>query len=84
MCLPQTQMTLGKIPEKLRLSRGQSLTCNGGCVWITSDALAGLGRDSDVLLENGQSFVVPKAATYIVDAPFDWGLMSILSPHILG
>jgi biotin-[acetyl-CoA-carboxylase] ligase BirA-like protein len=35
------------------------------------DALAGR-RDSDVVLESGQSFVTPQAATYFVSAPLGW------------
>lgn len=74
MHTPQTPPKLGFIPQPLRLPRGQVLTCTGGCLWITSDALAGL-RDSDVVLESGQSFVTPKAATYFVGAPRGCGLL---------
>lgn len=75
----QTPLTLGPIPQRLRLRRGQVLTCTGGCLWITSDALAGR-RDSDVVLESGQSFVTPQAATYFVGAPRGCGVLSFLSP----
>ena len=74
MHTPQTPLKLGFIPQPLRLPRGQVLTCTGGCLWITSDALAGL-RDSDVVLESGQSFVTPKATTYFVGAPRGCGLL---------
>lgn len=76
---PQTPLTLGSIPKPLRLGRGQVLTCTGGCLWITSDALAGR-RDSDIVLESGQSFVTPQTATYFVGAPRGWGVLSFLSP----
>jgi len=79
MFVPQTPLTLGSIPKPLRLQRGQFLTCTGGCLWITSDALAGR-RDSDVVLESGQSFVTPQAAIYFVGAPRGWGVLSFLSP----
>jgi len=78
---PPTPLELGHIPTSLRLRRGQLLTCIGGCLWITSDALAGR-RDSDIVLENGQSFVTPQAATYFVGAPRGWGVLSFLSPPI--
>lgn len=80
MCVaqtPQTPLTLGSIPQALRLRRAQVLTCTGGCLWITSDALAGR-RDSDIVLESGQSFVTPQAATYFVGAPRGWGVLSFL------
>ena len=79
MFVPQTPLTLGPIPKPLRLRRGQVLTCTGDCLWITSDALAGR-RDSDVVLESGQSFVTPQAATYFVGAPRGWGVLSFVSP----
>jgi len=72
-------LTLGSIPQALRLARGQVLACTGGCLWITSDALAGR-RDSDIVLESGQSFVTPQAATYFVGAPRGCGVLSLLSP----
>ena len=75
---PQTPLRLGPIPERFRLRRGQALACTAGCLWITSDALAGR-RDSDVVLESGQSFVAPQAATYFVGAPRGWGVLSFLS-----
>ena len=71
---PQTPMTLGSVPQPLRLPRGQVLACTSGCLWITSDALAGL-RDSDVVLERGQSFVTPQAAIYFVGAPRGCGVL---------
>ncbi|WP_411885508.1 DUF2917 domain-containing protein [Polaromonas sp. YR568] len=71
---PQTPLTLGSIPQPFRLPRGQVLACIGGCLWITSDALAGL-RDSDVVLESGESFVTPQAATYFVGAPRGCGVL---------
>jgi hypothetical protein len=74
----RTPLTLGSIPQPLRLPRGQVLACAGGCLWITSDALAGL-RDSDIVLENGQSFVTPQAATYFVGAPRGSGVLSFVS-----
>jgi hypothetical protein len=70
----QRPLTLGSIPQPFRLPRGQVLACTGGCLWITSDALAGL-RDSDVVLESGQSFVTPQAATYFVGAPRGCGVL---------
>lgn len=76
----QSPLELGSIPKPLRLRRGQVLTCTLGCLWITSDALAGRGRDSDVVLESGQSFVTPQAATYFVGAPRGCGVLSLLSP----
>lgn len=76
----QTPVKLGSIPQRLRLRRGQSLTCDQGILWITSDALAGRGRDSDVVLHSGQSFVVPQAATYLVGAPSGCGVLSLVAP----
>jgi hypothetical protein len=80
MPVPPTPLTLGQIPKALCLQRGQILACTGGCLWITSDALAGFGRDSDVVLESGQSFVTLQAATYYVGAPLGWGVLSFLFP----
>ena len=74
MHAPQTPLKLGPIPKRFRLPRGQALTCAEGTLWITSDALAGL-RDSDVVLESGQSFVTPQAATYFVGAPRGCGVL---------
>ena len=74
----QTPLTLGPIPKRLRLPRGQTLTCAEGTLWITSDALAGLGPQSDVVLESGQSFVTPQTATYFVGAPRGCGVLSLL------
>ncbi|MBI2728178.1 MAG: DUF2917 domain-containing protein [Polaromonas sp.] len=74
MHTPQTPLKLGLIPQALRLPRGQVLSCTAGCLWITSDALAGL-RDSDVVLESGQSFVTPQASTYFVGAPRGCGVL---------
>lgn len=71
---PKTPLTLGSIPKPFRLPRGQMLACIEGCLWITSDALAGR-RDSDVVLESGQSFVTPLAATYFVGAPRGCGVL---------
>ena len=79
MHAPQTPLKLGPIPQRLRLRRGQLLACDGGTLWITSDALAGLGPDSDVVLERGQSFVTPQAATYFVGAPRGCGVLSLSS-----
>lgn len=76
--LPLEPHTLGAVPKAFYLPRGQVLACSGGCLWITSDALAGFGRDSDVVLETGQSFVTPQAATYFVGAPLGWGVLSLL------
>lgn len=78
MHTPQTPLKLGSIPKSLRLQRGQVLTCTAGCLWITSDALAGR-RDSDVVLESGQSFVTAQAATYFVGAPLGCGVLSFSS-----
>lgn len=78
MHAPQTLLTLGPIPKPLRLPRGQVLNCVGGCLWITSDVLAGR-RDSDVVLESGQSFVTPQAGTYFAGAPRGYGLLSLSS-----
>ena len=72
-------VTLGHVPQALRLQRGQRLSCQAGCLWITSDVLAGLGPDSDVVLESGQCFVTPQAATYFVGAPLGYGVLSLLS-----
>ncbi|AYQ27286.1 MULTISPECIES: DUF2917 domain-containing protein [unclassified Polaromonas] len=79
MHAPQTPLKLGPIPKRFRLPRGQALTCAQGTLWITSDALAGLGPDSDVVLESGQSFVTPQAATYFVGAPRGCGVLSLSS-----
>ena len=76
----QAPLTLGHIPKPQRLRRGQVLTCTGGCLWITSDALAGRGPDSDVVLHSGQSFVTPQASTYFVGAPLGCGVLSFSSP----
>lgn len=78
--IPPTPLTLGHIPTSLRLQRGQVLSCTAGYLWITSDALAGLGPDSDVVLQSGHSFVTPEAATYCVGAPLGHGVLSVLSP----
>lgn len=75
----QTPLKLGPIPKRLHLQRGESLTCAEGILWITSDALAGLGPESDVVLERGQSFVTPQAATYFVGAPRGCGVLSLSS-----
>jgi Protein of unknown function (DUF2917) len=75
----QTPLNIGPIPKHFRLRRGQVLTCIAGCLWITSDALAGL-RNSDVVLKSGQSFVTPQAATYFVGAPRGCGILSFSSP----
>ena len=80
MSAPQTPLKLGPIPQPLRLRRGQRLTCTAGCLWITGDALAGR-RDSDIVLERGQSFVTPQAATYFVGAPRGCGVLSLLPYH---
>ena len=76
---PQTPIRLGPIPKHFRLRRGQVLTCGGGWLWITSDALAGRGPDSDVVLGSGQSFVTPQASTYFVAAPLGCGVLSFSS-----
>lgn len=76
----QTLLKLGSIPKRFRLPQGQALTCAEGTLWITSDALAGLGPDSDVFLESGQSFVTLQAATYFVGAPRGCGVLSFLPP----
>ena len=78
MNIPQTPLKLGPIPERFRLQRGQALACTDGCLWITSDALAGR-RDSDVVLESGQSFVAPQAAIYFVGAPRGSGVLSFVA-----
>jgi hypothetical protein len=83
MHILQTPLKLGPIPKRFRLQQGQALTCAEGTLWITSDALAGLGPDSDVVLESGQSFVTPQAATYFVGAPRGSGILSLLSPSTL-
>jgi hypothetical protein len=83
MHAPQTPLKLGSIPQRLHLRRGQALTCAAGTLWITSDALAGLGPGSDVVLERGQSFVTPQAATYFVGAPRGCGVLSLLPPGAL-
>ena len=75
---PQTPLKLGSIPQPFRLPRGQVLACTSGCLWITSDALAGR-RDSDVVLECGQSFVTPQAAIYFVGAPRGCGVLDFSS-----
>jgi hypothetical protein len=80
MFAPPNPLTLGHIPQRLHLQRGQVLSCSAGCLWITSDALAGLGPDSDVVLESGQSFVAPQAATYFVGAPLGHGVLCLLPP----
>ena len=69
----QTPLKLGPIPQALRLRRGQALTCAAGCLWITSD----------VVLERGQSFVTPQAATYFVGAPLGCGVLSFSNPATL-
>jgi hypothetical protein len=75
-----TPLRVGSAPKRLRLRRGHALTCTEGTLWITSDALAGLGPESDVFLETGQSFVTPQAATYFVGAPRGCGALSLLPP----
>jgi hypothetical protein len=64
----QTPLKIGPVPIRLQLRSGQVQTCTAGCLWITSDALAGR-RDSDVVLRSGQFFVTPQAADYFVGAP---------------
>ena len=76
----QTPLKLGPIPKRFRLPQGQALTCAEGTLCSTSDALAGLGPDSDVFLESGQSFVTPQAASYFVGAPRGCGILSFLPP----
>jgi hypothetical protein len=71
----QTSLKIGPVPIRLQLRRGQVLTCTAGCLWITSDALAGR-RDSDVVLRSGQFFVTPQAADYFVGAPRGSGELS--------
>ena len=71
----KSPLKLGFTPIRLHLPRGQVLTCTAGCLWITSDALAGL-RDSDVVLQSGQFFVTPQAASYFVGAPRGSGELS--------
>ena len=75
----QTPLKLGFTPTRLHLPRGQVLTCIAGCLWITSDVLAG-SRDSDVVLQSGQFFVTPQAASYFVGAPRGSGMLSFLPP----
>jgi hypothetical protein len=75
----QTPLKLGFTPTRLHLPRGQVLTCTAGCLWITSDALAGR-RDSDVVLQSGQLFVTPQAASYFVGAPLGSGVLSFRPP----
>lgn len=78
----QTPLKLGFTPTRLHLPRGQVLTCIAGCLWITSDVLAG-SRDSDVVLQSGQFFVTPQAASYFVGAPRGSGVLSFLPPDTL-
>lgn len=75
-----TPLRVGSAPKRLRLRRGHALTCTEGTLWITSDALAGLGPESDVFLETGQSFITPQAATYFVGAPRGCGGLSLVPP----
>ena len=76
----QTPLKVGPIPTRLHLPRGKVLTCTAGCLWITSDVLAGR-RDSDVVLQSGQVFVTPQAANYFVGAPRGSGVLSFLSSN---
>ena len=73
----KTPLKLGFTPTRLHLPRGQVLTCIAGCLWITSDVLADR-RDSDVVLQSGQYFVTPQAASYFVGAPRGSGVLSFL------
>ena len=75
----QTPLKLGFTPARLHLPRGQVLTCIAGCIWMTSDVLAGR-RDSVVVLQSGQFFVTPQAASYFVGAPRGSGVLSFLPP----
>lgn len=75
----QTPLKLGFTPKKLHLPRGHVLNCIAGCLWITSDVLAG-SRDSDVVLQSGQFFVTPQAASYFVGAPRGSGVLSFGPP----
>ena len=72
----QTPLRLGPIPTSFRLRRGQVLTCTAGCLWITGDALAGRGPDSDVVLQPGEAFVTPQASVYVVGAPLGSGVLA--------
>ena len=78
----QTPLKLGFTPTRLHLPGGQVLTCIAGCLWITSDVLAG-SRDSDVVLQSGEFFVTPQAASYFVGAPRGSGVLSFLPPDTL-
>ena len=75
----QTPLKIGLVPIRLQLRRDQVLTCIAGCLWITSDVLAGR-RDSDVVLQSGQFFVTPQAASYFVGAPRGSGVLSFWPP----
>ena len=72
-------LKFGFTPTRLRLPRSQVLTCIAGCIWMTSDVLAGR-RDSVVVLQSGQFFVTPQAASYFVGAPRGSGVLSFLPP----
>lgn len=75
-------LKFGFTPTRLRLPRSQVLTCIAGCLWMTSDVLAG-SRDSVVVLQSGQFFVTPQAASYFVGAPRGSGVLSFLPPDTL-
>ncbi len=74
----QTLLKVGPIPEILHLHPGETVTCARGGVWMTSEALAGQGAASDVVLACGQTFVVPRAADYFVSGLRRYGALSLI------
>ena len=75
---PQTLLKVGPIPQILHLHPGETVTCARGGVWMTSEALAGQGVDSDVVLVRGQAFVARQAADYFVSGLRRYGTLSLI------
>lgn len=84
MSSSQTLLKVGPIPQILHLHPGETVTCARGGVWMTSEALAGQGTDSDVVLVCGQVFVAQQTADYFVSGLRRYGTSSrINSPSQL-
>ena len=71
-------LEVGPIPQILHLYPGETVTCARGGVWMTSEALAGQGTDSDVVLVCGQAFVAQQTADYFVSGLRRYGPSSFI------
>lgn len=74
----QTLLEVGPLPQILHLHPGETVTCARGGVWMTSEALAGQGADSDVVLVCGQVFVAQQIADYFVSGLRRYGPSSFI------